>query len=194
MRGILGWAAVAILALSAGLTAGEAVVPEQAAKDAAAKLVDGGRVARCILRATRAGEQVYALVMVDDNYRYSIVLGAEKGELIRFERANIESTRIPAGREDKAAEAKTTFAEARKIALDKAGAGEVVRVLKTVRRDGKTLYRVTVMAEDKWHRVDIDAVSGEVILASERNYRAGRDASDGQGRREGRRPRGRDAK
>lgn len=148
-----------------------APMTEEAARKQAVALLDGGRVVRSETKKTRQGETFYTYVVINDNARAKVTFDADDGEMVKFEKEPIESVDVPNRmRGDEPRDTKLSIEDAKEIALEKAGGGDVVKLEKEYKKHGRVIYEIEVINGDMEHEIELDADTGAVLeYKAERN-------------------------
>lgn len=159
-------AALAVLCLACAFPAlaaeGTAVNEESARQTALQQLPDSIVIKSKTIRRGR-GDLRYLYIIVNDDARAKVVVDGNDGSIISTVKTpNIEGKYYGVTRKDGGNDGRITFEEARKIALDRTGGGEIVEIEKDY-DDGMPIYEVEIIDNDNEYDVEIDAHTGDII-------------------------------
>lgn len=148
-------------------------VSEEDARKAALDKLEGGKIVKSSLEYKKKGRAVYDFVIVNDTNRVKVEIDADTGEMLKFVRKDIEKIDIPFQLREKVGAGTTpiTLNQAKAIAIEKSGGGDVTKIEKEFKKDGRILYEVEVISANGEHELEIDAHTGAILEYSEKRFK-----------------------
>lgn len=166
LRKSLG-AAVFCLVCSTATPAAETTVgalTEDAARKQAAGMLEGGRVIRAKTVRKGNGSIVHRYLVINDDARAKVTIDGDNGELLKFAKKSIKSVDLPRGMQGgEPRDTKLSMDDAKKIAIERAGGGEVVKIEKEFKKRGNVVYDVEVVNGGMEYEMEIDADTGAIL-------------------------------
>lgn len=158
---ILGGAAAG---QSAGASSASPAISEARAAEIALGQTGGGQVVDTRLKR-KHGEAVYSVLVIDGGSRITVRVDASSGMVLRLNRKDIERTDYPDKRHSRREwpEPAITSERAREIALERAGGGTVIEVVKDFEKNGRIVYEVEVIDAGRECEIEIDGQTGAVV-------------------------------
>ncbi len=162
-------AAAAVRATPASRPVGTPLTLEQA-EAAALRLTDGGSVTESDTEGRKSGRVVYEFEIVNRGVKYDLKIAATDGEVLEFKEngrrrpvpgeAATERRTVASGSRN-ATPARLNQAEAKALALEEVGGGEVIGY-EIDHDDGRLVHEIKIQDGTRRYEVDIDDATGKV--------------------------------
>lgn len=138
-----------------------APVTEETARQTALSQLDGARVIRSKTRTRHDGRIRHTYLIINDKDRAEVVVDGADGGIVKLEIKPI-NTGDSGGRINANWTTRLSADDAKEIALQRTGGGEVVKIEKDYDDDGPTVYEIDIIKDNVKYEVEVDADTGAI--------------------------------